>query len=320
MPRDVASRQRWDLVLTADAWNHTPVRRCRRRMQFFHGVAGKYDLDAPERLKAAQLHRFDRVAFINDDRMRRYIQAGVVPPERAVLVGFPKGDDLVNGRWSRAEVRKALALEADRQTVLYAPTFSTAGSLHLAGVEIVRALLDAELNVIVKLHDRSMVPDDHHTAGVDWPLRFAAFGGHPRFALAPGPDAAPYLAAADVLVTDHSSVGFEFALLDRPIVVFDAPDLREAARIDTDKWDLLRSMAAVVRTPEETTRAVRAALAQPSIGTAARHRARDLFASAGTATQRALAVVYELLEVPPLPLERRRREAAALSAVAGAGK
>ena len=55
-------------------------------------------------------------------------------------------------------------------------------------------------------------------------------------------DITPLLAAADLLVTDHSTVGFEFALLDRPLIVFDAPDLRAAARIDgssgrsSDRW------------------------------------------------------------------------------------
>jgi CDP-glycerol glycerophosphotransferase len=261
-------------------------------------VAGKYDLDAPLRLREAGLDRFDRVAFINEERLQRYVQAGVVSPARAVLVGYPKADDLFNGRWSREAVRRSLALEVERPTVLYAPTFSVASSLHLAGVEIIQALLDAQLNVIAKLHDRSMVPDAHHTAGVDWADRLSVFAGHPRFVLARGADAEPFLAAADVLVTDHSTVGFEFALLDRPIVVYDAPDLLRAARVDSGKWEMLRSMATVARTPAETVAAVHASLADPSRQADERRRAHTLFANPGTATARAQALVYELLGVP----------------------
>ena len=62
-------------------------------------------------------------------------------------------------------------------------------------------------------------------------------------------DASPWLHAADLLVTDHSSVGFEFMLLDRPIVVLDSPELIEHARVSPDKVSMLRSAAAVrVRT------------------------------------------------------------------------
>ena len=37
------------------------------------------------------------------------------------------------------------------------------------------------------------------------------------------------------MVTDHSTIGFEFCLLDRPLVVFDAPDLTRA-RINPEQF------------------------------------------------------------------------------------
>jgi hypothetical protein len=298
--RDAARWMRWDLAIAADAWNHAPLARCRRRIMFFHGVAGKYDLDDPRRLEAAGLHRIDRIAFINEDRMQRYLGHGTVRPEQAVLVGYPKGDDLLNGAWPPAQVRSELGLDPSIATILYAPTFSTASSLHLAGHEIVVALLGTGCNVIVKLHDRSMVPHPKHTGGIDWPGRLAAFEGHPRFVLARAADAGPFLSAADVLVTDHSTVGFEFALLDRPLIVFHAPGLAPAARVAQDKWDLLRSMADIVVTPADLPGAVQRALATPGRRRAERAGARALFAHAGGATERALAAVYDLLEIEPL--------------------
>jgi hypothetical protein len=102
-------------------------------------------------------------------------------------------------------------------------------------------------------------------------------------------------------------VGFEFALLDRPLVVYDAPLLREAARIDADKWALLRSMAEVVTSPEELTRAVDLAFTAPTRRHAERQQARALFAHAGSATGRAMRVVYELLELTPALAESAGR-------------
>ncbi len=301
LSREAAAWTRFDLAMTADLWNRTDLHRCRRQINFFHGVAGKYDLDDPHRMAAAELHQFDRIAFINEDRMERYLTAGAVARSQAVLVGFPKGDDLVNGRWQAPAVRASLGLSAAVETVLYAPTFSPASSLHLAGPEIIAALLDSGRNVIVKLHDRSMVPHPKFTGGVDWPARLAAFERHPRYALARSADAGPFLAAADVLVTDHSTVGFEFALLDRPLVVFDTPRLREVARIDADRWALLRSMATVATTPAELTHTVDGAFADPARLRNRRQQAHALFAHAGRATERAVATVYDLLDLPVAP-------------------
>jgi hypothetical protein len=297
IPRAAASWKRWDLAMVADAWNHVPLRRCRRRIKFFHGVAGKYDLDRPRKLGASHLRGFDRVCFINEERRNNYVEAGVIGRDQAIVVGYPKIDDPLNGIWPRGAVHEWLGLPASASTVLYAPTFSTANSLHLAGMQIIDTLLQCGLNVIVKLHDRSMVPHPSYTVGVDWPSKLRRFENHPGFLLARAADIGPMLSAADVLVTDHSTVGFEFALLDRPIIVYDVPALKEAARIDDDKWWLLRSMAHVVDSPRALREAVRSALANPSALSDRRKRAHALFAYAGCALPRAMAAIYELLEL-----------------------
>jgi hypothetical protein len=296
-----ATWRRFDLALNADAWDALSLRRCWRRANFFHGVAGKYDLDDPEAIgRNIDFRIYDRMMFPNEDRRARYVAAGIVPSERAALVGFPKIDDLVNGRWPAAGVRGTLGLDPALETILYAPTFAPASSLHMAGEAIIEQLLGTGRNVIVKLHDRSMVPHPKYTANVDWPARLARFTGRPRYAFATGAHAGPYLAAADVMVTDHSTVGFEFALLDRPLVVFDAPDLLEQARINPDKWRALRNMADIARTAEELPAVVSRALAAPGRHAAARRTtSQALFAHAGRSTARALDVVYELLELPP---------------------
>jgi len=308
IPGRQAVWRRFDLAFNADPWDALDLRRCWRRANFFHGVAGKLDLDDPRTLaRHIDFGIYDRLLFVNEERLRLYVEAGVVPRERAALVGFPKTDDLVNGQWSAAEVRRQLGLDPSLRTVLYAPTFSPASSLHLAGEAIVDTLRASGRNVIVKLHDRSLVPHPKHTAGIDWRARLARFNGLPRYAFAEGAHAGPYLAAADALITDHSTIGFEFALLDRPIVVFDAPDLLRHARINPDKWRLLRGMADLARDVAELPAVLDRALALPERHAAARQRvSRSLFAFRGRATERALQVVYELLELTPIAGEDRR--------------
>lgn len=295
--RDDVKWQRFDLCIDADAWNRATLLRCRRRVHFFHGMAGKYDLDCPT--SDIGLDQYDRVAFVNRDRMRRYLEARIVDARSAVLVGFPKADALVNGRYDRAGVCAELGLAPGRRSAIYAPTWSPASSLHLAGRAIVDNLVASGFNVIIKLHDRSLdLSNEKYSGGVDWRHEFADVAPG-RVALVDAADASPLLAASDVMVTDHSSIGFEFCLLDRPLIVFDAPDLARVARINPQKQQLLRSAARVVCHADDVGPAALEELAHLDRRSAQRRAVADeMFYEPGTATDRALAIVYELLELP----------------------
>jgi hypothetical protein len=291
--------RRFDLYLNGDPWAPARLRRCARRVNFFHGVAGKYDLDQPSGLPLGFEH-YDRVAFINRDRMLRYLRSDLVTAEQAVLVGYPKLDQLASGGFDGAAVRASLGLRPGRPTALYAPTYSAASSLHLAGEGIVRALAGAGLNVIVKLHDRSLDPDPRYTAGIDWRARFSALEkelGSGTIRFVETSDASPLLAAADCTVTDHSSIGFEYLVLDRPLIVFDAPALPDAARINPEKIALLRSAATVVRTTDQLAGAAIRALENPVHLSAARRMvAGALFFDPGRATERAVELLRALVQ------------------------
>jgi hypothetical protein len=287
--------RRFALDLNADPWAAARLRRCAHRMNFFHGVAGKYDLDRPDGLPMG-FEIYDRVAFINRDRMQRYVDAGIVTERQAALVGYPKLDALVNGEIDGARVRASLGLDDSHPTILYAPTYSEASSLHLAGERIVQTFDAAGFNVIIKLHDRSLDADPRYNGGIDWRRRFAAIERPGRVRFVEDADASPLLAAADLLVTDHSSVGFEYLVLDRPLLVFDAPDLPRAARINPEKIALLRSAAVVAGTPGDLVSAARAELANPGRLSPTRRRiAGDMFHEPGGATRRALDLIARLL-------------------------
>jgi hypothetical protein len=297
--RERATWKRVDLYINADPWEAVTLRRVIRQMNFFHGVAGKYDLDCPITLPLG-FGRYDRVAFPNEGRLTRYVEAGIVTAEQAALVGYPKADVLVDHAGSAPHGAAALGLDSGRPTVIFAPTFSPASALNEAGEAIIRTLLDAGCNVIAKLHDRSLDPDPRYNGGVNWRERLSTFADPARFLLAGSGDSTAFVLASHVMVTDHSSIGFEFCALDRPLIVFDAPRLAEAARINPEKVALLRSAATVVGDVEGLALALRRALAHPAAESAARRRAaRQVFYEPGGATERALQVVYDLLGLAP---------------------
>ena len=302
VPASRAARMKVDAYLNTDFWDMTWLHRRTRRVHLFHGVAGKYGLDAPADL-APTIAAFDCLMFPNADRRNRYIEAGLVPDDdlKAALVGYPKIDRLVDGSLDRAEIASQLSLDSRSPVALYAPTWSPYSSLNAMGEEVIDRLAAEGLQVIVKLHDRSYDRRHRGSGGVDWMARLSKYDAHPLVRIVRAPDGSPFLAVADAMVSDHSSIAFEFMLLDRPIVIIHRPELIAQAAISSDKVRRLRESADVVATARETTSAIAAALQRPERFSAQRRQiATDLFYRPGTATDRAVALIYRMIELPGL--------------------
>lgn len=292
-----AALMKFDAYVASDfMWASLPRGTC--RIQVFHGVGGKYGFDAPDR----SMREWHRLFFVNERRLRNFIAAGAIDPDSPAirLVGMPKADCIVDGSIDRQAVLRELRLDPARPTVLYAPTWSPASSLNAMGIDLVTRLAGMPVNLIVKLHDRSRDLRERYSGGVDWA---AALRPHLRdgsSALAEGHDISPYLVAADLMITDHSSAGFEYLLRDRPIVRIHRPALIELANIHPDYVALLASVATSVETLDETVAAVEYGLANPEARGADRRRvAADLFYKPGTATRRSVEALYEAVELEP---------------------
>jgi CDP-glycerol glycerophosphotransferase (TagB/SpsB family) len=138
--------------------------------------------------------------------------------------------------------------------------------------------------------------DPRYTAGIDWRARLHALEQRGPIRHVETPDVSALLAAADLMVTDHSSVGFEYLVLDRPLIVFDAPGLTAAARINPEKVALLRSVAAVVTNVGQLIAAAHDSIAAPNrLSHGRRQVAAAMFFEPGTATDRAVALVRDML-------------------------
>jgi CDP-glycerol glycerophosphotransferase (TagB/SpsB family) len=300
-----AALMKFDAYLTADQlWVKLP--RGTRRVQMFHGVAGKYGhiYDAPER----SMREWHRLFFINQRRLNNYTRNGAIDADSpaAKLIGMPKLDCLMDGSLQRDCVLRSLGIDPARTTVLYAPTWSPYSSVNAMGRELVERLCQAGYAVIVKLHDRSRDTEFVHSGGVDWgeclePI-LERYDGHLAF----GSDACPYLAAADVLITDHSSVGFEYLLLDRPVVRIEIPELIRKTNIHQDYVRMLQEVSASVENVKQTVEAVERSLAAPQAKSQERNQvAQELFYQPGTATARATRELYQVIDLDPIPVPQK---------------
>lgn len=285
-------RERFDMVFCAHVSGYFP-REERDRIQLFHGVSFRNMAVRRDVLV------YDRL-FVVGPYMRRLFTENQLLRDndpRLVPIGFPKLDRLTNGALDRRRILDRLRLSGRRPVVLYAPTGQANNSLELGVGEamIERLQRTGKYDILIKLHDH---PRDRLT---DWPARLKPLlDAHTK--LVHDYDVVPYLFVADLLVTDASSVSNEYALMNRPMIFLDVPQMlsameKKGVALDLDTWG--RKGGVTVRWPDEAAEAVQWAIAHPRSGSALRRAmARDLFYNPGRATDAAEAWVLDRLGLP----------------------
>jgi hypothetical protein len=301
-----AMLNRFDAYVAADfVWATLP--RGTRRVQMFHGVAGKWShiYDRPE----TPMRGWDRLFFINRRRLRNYVASGAIDPDSPAirLVGMPKSDCLANGTLNRDTVLASHGMDPAKPTVLYAPTWTRFSSLNAMGEDLVRGLMAAGYRVLVKLHDNSLDRSVTNSGGIDWVARLEPLLAQGDGYLIRASDASPWLVASDVLITDHSSIGFEYLLLDRPLIRIAMPELITGAHIGREYVELMAHVSTTATDADAVVAAVDRALADPShLSDARRALAQELFHAPGKATDRAIEELYALMELDsPAPINQR---------------
>jgi hypothetical protein len=211
---------------------------------------------------------------------------------------MPKTDCLVDGSLHRDAVLAARGLDPARPTVLYAPTWTPHSSLNTIGEAVIAGLMDAGYTVLVKPHENSFDPSYENSGGIDWAARLGALLQDGKGILVRDGNVSPWLVAADVLVSDHSSVGFEYLLLDRPLVRIEVPELIRRAGVPEEYVNLMVSASVTVHDTHEVVESVAHGLMNPGQQADVRKQvAAELFYRPGGATSRAVRELYQLMEL-----------------------
>ncbi|MFG2141605.1 CDP-glycerol glycerophosphotransferase family protein [Streptomyces sp. NPDC048650] len=241
-PRDATLVRRWSLpylkaLAQAEFWvdnQSYPLKLTKRPettyLQTWHGSALKnMGFDQPalkattRRQQAAQqrsLDRFDRFLCRSEHDVRTLARAFRLKEKTLLRVGYPRNDSLVRarqreaelGRRERGELAAELGIPDDRTVLLYAPTFRKAGGRHGRftlpfDVERFAEQFGDRYVLLVRSHylNHVVLPPTVEGKVIDVSARH---------------DVTPILELADGLITDYSSVMFDYALLDRPLVFF----------------------------------------------------------------------------------------------------
>ena len=198
-------------------------------------------------------------------------------------VGYPRNDVLVNATADDvAAIRSRLGIAPGRTAILYAPTHREyeQGFVPLLDTARLAAELGPQFLVLRRVHYfyRGKAPDSEE--GV------LDVSRHPSIE--------ELCLAADVLVTDYSALMFDYAVLDRPMVVH-APDWEDYRRLRGTYFDLLAEPPGLVtRTEEELVAAFRSRTFENQEATQLRTAFRERFCALedGHAAERVVQAVW----------------------------
>jgi hypothetical protein len=283
------ARAEYDVMFAANTRRIEP-RRVQKRVQIFHGMSFRNRAIRPE------THGADHYFLFGPYMKRGFEESGILTHDdpRGVEIGFPKTDRLLDGSLDRADMLARHGVTGERPVVLYAPTGERHNSMETMGEDLI-----AKLGAVDQF-DLLVKPHDHPHSTIDWWDRLEPLESeHVR--LVREPDVIHTLSIADLLITDASSVANEYALLDRPIVFIDIPELFELtlqkkARLDLETWG--RRGGEVVKDVSEALAAVEAGLRDPGARSDVRRAlVADLFFNPGHATEAAMEWIGRELEL-----------------------
>jgi len=284
---DEIRKRDFDVLFAANTKFIAP-KTAKTRVQMFHGISFR------NRAIRAENMNCDYYFLVGPYMYRKFVEAGLLACDdpRALKMGFPKTDRLVNGDLNREDQLREHGFDGSRPVIVYAPTGEKHNSLEIMGEEVIRRLRESNrFDLLIKLHDHPKNTE------IDWFSRLEPLTDE-HTKMVRGFDVIPLLFLADLLITDASSVSSEYSLLDRPMIFLDAPKLiarmmeRKASMLDMDTWG--RHTGVVVKRADTIVDDVERSLADSACKSEVRRTmAKDLFYNPGSATDAAIAWLSE---------------------------
>lgn len=185
-----------------------------------------------------------------EKEIRRHVGKGAF---RVHVVGYIKLDPYPRLLRERERLLGAWGLDPNKPTLLYAPTYKPS-SIDLIGEDLLPATRD--FNLLIKLHPYSWegkyAPHRHHRLFEALVPRFP----HARLVPPEERDILPFLAMADGVITEASSVAFEFAAVGKPVIFVALPEerLRHSdgePLLAVSPRELFRGVFPVIERPEQ---------------------------------------------------------------------
>jgi CDP-glycerol glycerophosphotransferase (TagB/SpsB family) len=209
---------------------------------------------------------------VTSDYMREWYQQGGAKPLRDFwVIGYVGMDPLFRGD------TLPFPRKPGQKTVLYAPTFnrplSSASMMGDRVVELIRGSRK-DISIIIKPHP--LIAEQSPEWMETW-RRLVHEHEDIHLVADANDDVMPYLRAADVLITDASSVQLYYLALDRPMILINNPDRFDCEYFDPRGFEWTwRDMGTQIENMEELPKAVNAALSDSRLNSDRRAHYRKL--------------------------------------------
>ena len=233
--REVATARLVFICDASDVLSCIPLRPETSIVQLWHGcgafkkfgrstIALSYGLTEEELARHPFYKNLSLVTVSSPEVEWAYLEAMGLSPDEDIVrpVGVSRTDVFFDGDFHERALRDVYAAvpqAANKRVVLYAPTFrgklAHAHAPEMPDFEKLRAAIGDDSIVLVKHHPMVRSLPQIPSSCADFV--FDVTGGLPIDEL---------MTVADTLVTDYSSIVFEFSIFGRPMVFF-APDLKD---------------------------------------------------------------------------------------------
>lgn len=173
------------------------------KVQVFHGLGVEKAVHYKIR------HFFDIYLTSGPFVTNRYEQMRLKDPYFLIIeTGWPKIDYILN--YPVTDLKKKTDIPEDKKIILYAPTFSTQHESATALIQIIPKIMKDNEFWLFKFHELmdAQVIDEFKKIDPN------------KGRVLPNVEITPYLHAADVMISDTSSVIYEFMVLDKPIITY----------------------------------------------------------------------------------------------------
>lgn len=165
--------------------------------------------------------KWDFLIAQNDYASEKYQSAFNLSADKVKVTGYPRNDFLKNFDVDFVdEMKKEIGISTSKKVILYAPTWKDNNSYEKGSyrsvldidLEKMHSVLGSEYVLLIKWHylisDQIKIPEKFKGFAIKVPQTY---------------DINSYFVISDFLITDYSSVFFDYANLQRPIIFF-TPD------------------------------------------------------------------------------------------------
>lgn len=213
-------------------WHGTPLKRLAHDIHVADQTTFyRSQMSADEMYKTydVDVARYDYMISPNHFCTKVFQSAFQIDRDRLIETGYPRNDRLINAKKEDAEkIKQTLGIPLDKKVVLYAPTwrdnqYVTKGYTFRLEADFKKwkEVLGSEYVVIFKPH-YLIINEQKDDPSLN----------HFLYSIDADKDISSLYLIADILVTDYSSVFFDFSVLKRPIYfyMYDIDSYREELR------------------------------------------------------------------------------------------